>query len=520
VSNNKLVELVRLVLTTEHSNRIIASAVGVSKTTVARYRQLGVERQLSWVSLKDLDDVALLAMFNAPPGGYARLRQPDLEQIHSELENAGKTRTPLTRQMLWEEYRNADETDACCISQFNKLYRQYTKTKKLAMRQRYTPGMEVQVDFSGKRPGYIDQQSGNFVVVELFVGILTFSNLTYATAVPSQKLPDWIEANVRMLEYFDGIPKIITCDNLKSAVIKAGRDLQLNRGYQIFARHYGTVVVPARPGRPRDKAKVEGHVRLIQRWVMGRLRHMKFFSLEELNEAIARLVDEFNERTQRRYGKSRRQRYDEDERAALVNLPAKRYEYTEMFGEVLVPKDYHVPVNRTWYSVPHSLVGEKVYALATREAVEIFHRGQRVASHRRSFIEGDSQTADTHCPPNHLAWARRTPEYMQEWATGIGESVAEVVRRQFTDKPRHEAMRACDSLRAIARHISEPEMEVVARYALKIKSPTVKSIRSISHSGIYRVQLGEPLPSKMPSHENIRGSEYYAETKSAESEGE
>lgn len=244
---------------------------------------------------------------------------------------------------------------------------------------------------------------------------------------------------------------------------------------------------------------------------------MTFFSLGELNKAIAELLEEFNNRTQRQFGQSRRDRFEQFERAALTSLPVDRYAYAEFLGEVMVGPDYHIRVKGHYYSVPHTLVGEKVAARASYETVEFLNRGRRVAIHRRSSVDGECSTLPEHCPVNHLKWSQRTPEQMLLWAASIGASLAEIARYQFASKSPHHGLKACDGLRALAKDVGNADAEAIAKYALEIKSPTLKSMKSIASSGVYKMPRDEPLQSAMPPHENLRGPEYYVQI--LESEG-
>ena len=244
---NKMIEVIRLVMTSSRSCRQIGHAFGVSKTTAARYKRLAEERNQQWDDIKDLGDDAILALFNETRGGVTRFRQPDLADVHAELQ-----RPSMTLLLLWLEYRKINPDDACGYSQFTKLYRDHTKGSKLSMRQRHFAGENAFVDFSGRRPGYYDRQQQCYVTVELFVGVLGYSNLTFVLAVPSQKLEDWIEANVLMLEYFGGAPKNVVPDNLKAAITRAGRDVRVNETYWAWAKHYTVVVIPTRPRRPKE----------------------------------------------------------------------------------------------------------------------------------------------------------------------------------------------------------------------------------------------------------------------------
>jgi transposase len=277
------------------------------------------------------------------------------------------------------------------------------------MRQIHRAGEKGFLDYSGKKAHYIDRETGEVVDVELFVAVLGASNYTYADATPSQQLPNWLGSNVRALKCFDGVPAALVPDQLKSAVTTADAfEPGVQRTYTEFAKHYQTVIFPARPGKPQDKAKVEVGVQVVQRWILARLRNETFFSLGELNERIRQLVDDLNDRPMRKLGGvTRRQLYERYERAALRPLPPHDFE-PATWDKVKVNVDYHVEFFKHWYSVPHALRHEEVWLRATEKAVEIFHCGKRVAAHARSNVAYKHSTEPAHRPrPHHHRFSRR-----------------------------------------------------------------------------------------------------------------
>lgn len=504
---NKLQDIVRLVLSTPLSDREIAHAAAVTKNTVRRYRQLCRQQGQTWEALRDLPVAELEGRFNRTRHHLARKRMPDFSLIHAELARPG-----VTLQLLWQEYRETLAEEALSYSQFTFHYRQYRASLKLSMRQAHEPGRKAFVDYSGKRPHYVDPQTGNQVVVELFVGALGYSNLTFALATRTQSIGDWIEANVQMLAYFGGAPAIIVPDNLKAAVIKPGVQPVLNRTYLEFARHYDLAIMPARVRHPKDKGKVEVAVQIAQRWILARLRNQQFFSLEDLNAEIRRLGEELNHRNMKKLGCSRRERFEAAERTALAALPAQRYECASWCALQTVGPDYHVHVDKHWYSVPHRLVGQRVEARVTHRTVEIFHRHARVATHARDTqgTEGGHTTDAQHQPPAHRAYARRTPQHMLAWAESVGPGLLQVVTAQFERRFPALGLPACDVLRKLARQYGPEGLEQACARAIAIKSPTVKSVRSLLRTGRYK-QSGadEPSPPDLPRHHNVRGASYY-----------
>lgn len=503
---NKLPDIIRLVLTTDLSDRDIGHALQVAKNTVRRYRGLVAEHGLTWDELKQKSSSQLDAQFNRTLKHLNTKREPDYAQVREELKHKG-----VTLMLLWEEYRSPSPDDALSYSQFTNNYRNYINSIDRSMRQVHRPGEMVFVDYSGRRPSYTDSRTGKQIFVELFVGALGYSHCLFAIATPSQTLPDWVRAHVRMFEFYGGVPLIVVPDNLKSAVTKPGRHPLLNRTYQDMARYYNTTILPARPRKPQDKAKVENGVQVVQRWILARIRNRQFFSLEELNQAIAELLQEINIRPFKRLTGCRRSKFEDTEKAYLQPLPSSPYEYAEWSASQKIGIDYHMLVRDHWYSVPHQLVGEHLEARVTTTAVEFFHNHCRIAVHIRSFEKGGATTLPEHQHPDHRAYAERTPECFTQWAKKIGPNTLAIVQHQFEGEFPMLGLPACDRLRKLARQYGEAELESAAQRAVEIKSLTVKSVRSLLSTGRYRKHHEEPRQGNLPLHHNVRGPDYYAQ---------
>lgn len=314
-------------------------------------------------------------------------------------------------------------------------------------------------------------------------------------------------------EAFGGVPAVLVPDNLKSAVLKTGSEPVLNRAYLELARHYETAILPARAYRPKDKAKAEVSVQIAQRWILAWLRNQTFFSLPELNRAIAALVAELNDRPFKRLPGCRRSRFETYERPALRPLPAARFEPSRWSAMQTIPPDYHLPVEGHWYSVPFHLVGRKAEARIGGKVVEIFCDGKRVASHARGDAAGGHTTAPEHQPPQHRAYAERSPEHFLAWAGEVGPSTLAVVRHQLDRKLPLLGLPACDALKRLARQHGPEVLELAAARALEIKSPTVKSIRSLISTKRYRRMQGDPPEqADLPlHHHNVRGPGYFTQ---------
>jgi transposase len=323
-------------------------------------------------------------------------------------------------------------------------------------------------------------------------------------------LPDWIGSHQRALSFFGGVPALLVPDNLRAAVRRPDRYApQPNATYLELARHYGTAILPARPYKPKDKAKAEVAVQVVERWILARLRHRSFFSLAELNAAIAALLVALNERPFQKLPGSRRTLFEQLERPALKALPAAAFEYAE-WRHAKVGIDYHVEVDKRCYSVPHRLVGERVDVRLSARTVEVLHRGKRVAAHPRQG-PGRFSTLDAHMPEAHRAHRQWSPQRFLDWAQAIGAATRAVVAHQLTDRPHPEhGYRACLGLLAHARRYGEARLEAACTRALAIASPSYRSVSSILRQGLDRQPLaGDEEPSALPSHANVRGARYY-----------
>lgn len=458
--------------------------------------------------LTGLADDQFNALFNGSGERLSRKRRPDYSLIHAEKQTKG-----VTLLLLWEEYCLEDSSSALSYSHFTESYRRYVSSIERVMRQVHLPGKKLFVDFSGKKPYFIDQETGEKVEVELFVGVLGYSNYTFACAALSQSLPDWVDCHNRMFKFFGGVSELLVPDNLRSAVSRAGRHYCVNPTYLDLAQHYGAEVVPTRPYKPRDKAKVEVAVQIVQRWVVARLRNMTFFSLSDLNEEIGKQIHALNERPFKRIDGSRKSRFESEEKAQLNPLPVDAYVMAEWSSQLIVDKSYHVLWSNHWYSVPHTLVGERVVVRATHETIEILHKSLRVASHERSWVAGGHTTNKSHLPDAHRAYADRSTENYIAWGESIGPSVATVVRQQFNRRSPFLGFPACDSLQKLAQRHGSAPLEAAAERAIQINSLTVKSVRSLLSTGRYKRAISDSQATPPPVHPNVRGEGYYRQMK-------
>jgi transposase len=514
----KVREVLRLHFECGRKQREIARSCGIGAGTVSDYLKRARAVALDWSVASTLSEAELESRLfkQALRPGASERATVDFSWVHTELKRAG-----VTLQLLWVEYQEAvrtrgDGREPYQYSQFCELYRAWRKKLGVSLRQVHRAGEKAFVDYSGRKPRIVDATTGEVRDVELFVMTLGASNYTYAEATPTQKLADFIGATVRGLEYFGGAPEVLVPDQLRSAVSGPDRyDPDINSTYLEMAKHYGVAVVPARPAKPRDKAKVESAVLVVQRWVLARLRNRRFWTLGELNQAIAELVEELNHRPFKKLEGSRRSAFESLDQPALQPLPARRYELGT-WTRAKVHIDYHVAFDHRFYSVPVALVGMRVEVRATQSTVEIFSRGERVASHPRSRgPKGSAVTYDEHRPHAHREYGKWPPARLVAWATTLGPNIAQVVERMLSRHARPElAYRPVLGVIRLGDRYGTARLERACARALAashLDGARYRYIESILKLGLESAPLERPEPQiSLPSaHENVRGGSYY-----------
>jgi transposase len=503
----KVKEILRLKFEAGLSVRQVARSCGLGKSTVsdclARFHRAG----LAWPAAAELDEASLEhRLYPAAAASDAPGRvPPPWPWVHQELRRKG-----VTLSLLWHEYRGA-HPEGFGYSWFCEHYRAWAGRLDVVMRQEHRAGERLFVDYAGQTAEVVDRDSGEVRTAQVFVAVLGASNYTYAEATWTQQLRDWIGSHVRAFGYFGGCPEILVPDNLASGVSRAHRyEPDLNPTYQELARHYAVAVLPARVRRPRDKAKVEAGVQVVERWILAALRHRTFFSLAELNAEIARLLQRLNTRPFKKLPGSRQALFEQLERPALRPLPAEPYVFAE-WKKVRVHIDYHVEVDGHYYSVPYQLVRRQLEARVSERTVECFYKGQRVASHRRSALKGRHTTVAEHMPRAHRAYAEWTPQRLIGWAEKTGPATAAVVRTLLETRihPQH-GFRACLGLLRLGKDYGAARLEAACGRALRIGACRYKSVESILRHGLDRQPLPESTTLELDlEHANIRGSDYY-----------
>ena len=506
LSMRKTREILRQKWCLGRSHREVARSLGKSLGAISATLARATTAGLDWEAVGALSDEALdERLYGAPASGGQGRVLPDFAVVHAEHKRPG-----VTLELLHLEYLQ-QHPDGYLYTQFCEYYRRWLKRRRLSMRQIHRAGEKPFVDYAGQKPQIVDPRTGEVTAVELFVAALGASSFTYAEATATQRVPDFLASHVRAFEFLGGVAAAVVPDQLKSGVTTPCRyEPGVQRAYEELAQHYGTTILPARPGKPRDKAKVEVAVQVAERWILARLRHETFFSLAALNARIRELLVDLNARTMRAYGASRQELFERIDRPALKPLPAERFVHAE-WKTARVNLDYHVELDRHYYSVPYALAHESVELRFTGTTVEVFLRGQRVASHARSAERGRHTTLAEHMPKahqKHLAW---TPSRLVHWAASIGPGTAALVEAILADRPHPEqGYRSCLGILRLAKRYGAERLEAACTRAVTVRARSYRHVESILKRGLDRV----PLPAigargASAAHENVRGADYY-----------
>ena len=511
VAMRKVREVLRLRFSAGLSDRQVARCLKISPSTVSKYVSLAEAAGLSWPVPEEVDDEELERRLSpvavALPASDASSSRPlpDWSHIACELR-----RKHVTLMLLWEEYKE-EHADGYQYSQFCELYRRWAERTDLSMRQAHRGGEKLFVDFSGDGIWYTNPDTGERREAALFVAVLGASSRFYVEATPSETLPHWIAAHVNAFEYFGGVTQLVVPDQCRTAVTRpCYYDPDINPTYAEMARHFGTTIVPARPRRPKDKAKAENSVLLAQRWIVAKLRNRTFYSIAEINEAIRELLVHVDQRPLRRLKLSRLELFEKLDRSELSPLPLEGYEFAEWTYGVRVNLDYHVEVDAHDYSVPYQLARKYVDVRVGGNLVQFFHKQRRVASHPRSEDAGGVTTDDAHMPVAHRKHCDNDPTTLLKRAHGIGTSTAELVETILSERPHPEqGYRACLGILRLAKRYSDERLEKACFRALLSGCRTCGSVESMLRKGLDSQPLEPVSPPPVSTHENVRGSTYY-----------
>jgi transposase len=503
-------KIIRLYYLTKLSFRAIGKSLNTPKSTIADY----INRfNKSGLSLLDLDsrteDDIYQALFpdeSKRPAQRLHKMLPDWVQMHLELKKKF-----VTKELLWNEYKDMYPDNHYGYTHFCNLFKAWQKRIHVSMRINHKAGEKMFLDFSGLKWEIIDKNTGEATEVDILVATLAASGYTYAKATRDQTTRSLIAGTINALEYFDGVTELFVPDNMKAAVKKADKyDPVINEAFASMADHYDAVVFPTRTYKAKDKAKVELSVKLVQRWILAKLRHQHFFSLAELNQAIFDLLSYFNNRMIRRYGKSRFVLYQELDKPALKPLPARRYEYRE-FKYCRVNIDYHIELDGSFYSVPYQLAGQMTSVFYTADSVDIYNNNKRVAIHVRSYIRGSYSTKEEHMASAHRVYGNWNPSRLINWGGSIGEFTKQLISEILASKPHPEmGFRSCMAILNEAKHYHNRQIiEMTSKKMLELKYYRVANFKEILKNKTY-LESQDPSSVLVPKTQvNLRGRAYY-----------
>lgn len=506
LSMRKISEIFRQRYELKRSYGDIANSLNISKSTISHYMAHAKVAGISWPLPEGVTEQELYDKLFLPVAQSTIQRPlPEWEVIHRELRKKG-----MTLRLLWREYRDI-HSDGLGYTQFCGRYRAFVKTITPVMRQIHKAGEKTFVDYAGMIVPWIDPATGEIHEAQIFVGALGASQFMFVEATATQQLPDWIQSHVRMWEYFGGVSEVVVPDNLKSAVTKAHRyDPDINANYQHLSEHYSFAIVPARAVEPKDKAKVENAVGIVERQILAPLRHITFTSIGEINAAIKQRLHVLNNQSFQKMKTSRRELFESVDKPALKPLPLDRYYYAEWIN-AKIHIDYHFVFDEHYYCVPYQYIHHAVQIRATNKTIECFYQGKRIAAHVRSHVRYGFTTLKEHMPPAHLAHAEWSPERMKRWAKKIGQKTSEFIDHMIASRPfAQQAFRSCLGLLRMGDRFGEDRLEKACAIALSVGATRYQQVESILKKRLDTLPNShEQNETIISDHENIRGSKYY-----------
>jgi transposase len=504
----KIKDILKLRFVTNLSFRKISGAVNVPSSTVSDYcKRFEISRIELDIFLEYEEDkiYALLFPENSIEKRYKERPLPDIYYIQREIVKRG-----VTYELLWQEYKEANPT-GYGISQFKEYFYKYKRKLNPSMRQTHIPGENMFVDYSGMIVNVVCATTGEISKSQIFVSVLGASGYTFVHATASQKQEDFIKSHIEAFEFYEGVPKILVPDNLKSAVISnTNKGIVLNESYAELSRHYNCAINPARVRKPQDKSLAEQGVQAIQRWILAVFRNRVFFSVDEINQAINPLLDIYNNKIMKKINKSRTQLFNEIEKAHLLTLPANRFIYKE-FKVARVNIDYHVELLKCFYSVPFKYLKEKVELKYSTSLLEIYFKSKLIATHPRLHIINNTSTLKEHMPLNHqYQYEKMNPQRLLNWGSSIGSNVKKFVekRLEIYQYPSN-SYKGIIAILSLAKVYGKIELDLALDYALLINATNVKSIKSILEKKLYTQAINNTTNTVFNKHKNIRGKDYY-----------
>ena len=504
ITMRKIKDVLRHKLDLKLSTAKVARILGLGRTTIREYHERFLASGLSWPLPQTLTDSQLEERLFSKALPVDGRPLPPFEYLAKEM-----ARPNVTLALLWQEYKK-DRPDGYQYSQFAKLYKDWRKTLSYSMRQEHKAGEKGFVDFGDAQSiRLLDPSTQERIKPSLFVYTWGASHALFATATLDEKTLSWTAAHTACFDYFGCAPHAIVPDNTKAAVIKSCRyEPDLNPAYADLAAHYGLCVLPARPRRPKDKAKVENGVLLAKRWILARLRHQTFHSLKELNDAIRILVDDFNGRLLKRLKVTRHALFMELDKPNALPLPEHPYELAQ-WKRARVGINYHVEFDKNFYSVPYTLIHQELDIRSTLSVVNVYKDGQRLLSHPRCFAKNQYLTRNEHRPPSHQKYLEWTPQRIVDWAGKYGPCVKEVIEKIIASRRFPEqAYRSCLGIIRLANHYESGRLEAASKRALCYRVLSYQGIKNILEKGLDKKEdsAGARV---LISHQNIRGPEYF-----------
>ena len=468
---------------------------------------------ISWPIDPDVTNQELeLLLFPDKYKAVSMYVEPDYAYIHRELAKRGVTMT-----LLWEEYcQQCHESGRTPYqsTQFGEKYRRWAKVTKATMRIQHKPGDAMEVDWAGDTIPVFDPVTGEESAAYLFVAVLPCSGYIYAEACDDMKTENWLLCHVHAYNYFGGVTRLLIPDNLKTGVISNTRyDVVLNRSYQELAEHYGTAIVPTRVRRPKDKSHAESSVRFVETWIIAALRDQQFFSVQEVNKAAVQKLEELNERPFKQRVGNRKAAYLNEEKAYMLPLPPSSFE-PAVWSAAKVGVDYLISDGRNKYSVPSNLIGKRVDIRITRNIVEVFYHGSRVAAHRRfQTAQHDPVVKPEHMPPEHRKYLNYNAEHFTEWAASVGPMTSKVIQHFLTaGKAPEQGYKACASLTRLGDRYGKVRLEHACERILAYSSiPSVRNISSLlkNSNGKSRLKDRTQEPAASNRYGITRGAAYF-----------
>ena len=508
----KIKEILRLKCEAKLSNRKIARALNISHSVVNNYIKEFKNSAKKYEDISSLNNKEILALLRTANMKETKYLIPDFATVHVQLRNK-----IMTLALLHEEYiENCPNKKGYGYTWFCTRYREYAKKVNPSMRLVHIAGEKIFVDFSGKTMPIVNPTNGVVVDAQIFVAVLPASGYPFVVAIASQKKRDFIEAHCDMYEFFKGVSELLVPDNLKSAVTRADRyEPEVNMDYAAMARYYGTAVMPTRGYKPQDKAKVEQAVKLVQRWILARLRNYTFYSIQELNAEIQRLLPLYLDKEIKHLGKTRRELFEELDKPALMPLPKKRYEHKE-FKLLKVSKDYHIQLEHNFYSVPYQLIGKKVEVWFSSKTVSITHEGKEVALHPKMLHKGQYSTQTNHMASAHKKYLEWNPGKIMNWGLTVGTETSKLFKNIMDSRPHPEmGFRSCLGIISAykkyqATGYTEEHLEIISTMAISKHHYKVAQVKDLlkSHKPTDINESASLMA--LSNHDNIRGADYFS----------